>query len=100
MFRCNNDFFRTRIQPCPPPTESAVGDDEVIALGHQPQIRVGVFIAPVVRDQGDPLIGQWDACAGGFGLVREDEVMRCGREVLHRFYCTAVVVAGGVVNAG
>ena len=69
-------------EPGCPPTEGAVGDDEVLALGHQPQIGIGVFIALVVCHQGDAAIGQRDAGAGGFGLVRKDEVMRGGRKAL------------------
>ena len=76
--RRNNTLIWINYQPSTPPTEGAVGDDEVLALGHQPQIGVGVFSTPIVRHQCDACIGQRDAGAGNFELVGEGEIMRGG----------------------
>jgi len=55
------------------PDKCAIGDEELLALGHQPQIGVDVFIDLVVHHKDD---------ADSFGLVGE-EVILCGRKAAY-----------------
>jgi len=65
-------------QPSCPPRECAVPDNEMLALAHQPEVRLSVAGLSVVRHQGEgPLRHQRRQKGGGITrAVGEHEKMR------------------------
>ena len=65
-----DSFFRVPAKPCRPPTERAVGDDVVLALGHELEVEVCGFLVIVVNGvECDPFC--WKVGDGPIGVVRE-----------------------------
>jgi hypothetical protein len=53
----NDYFIMVRCQPCTPPTKGTVSNDEVITLTHQPEVNVGIFVALIVVNQRNAVVG-------------------------------------------
>ena len=99
-FWSDHYFIGIRRQPRAPPTEGAVGDDEMLALGHEPEVGVGHRVALVVVDEGDAPVSQRDPSTGGVRTIRKQEVMRTGYALFHLSDRALVVIAGGVISGG
>lgn len=93
----NNNLVLPSTQPRPPPTEGAVGGDEVLALGDQPQV-TGVFIATVVRDENHPALGQGKLYAGSLRIIGEEEVTGRFNLLLHHGNGALVIVGQTIVG--
>ena len=86
-------------QPSPPPTEGAVRDYEVVALRHEPEVGVGIFVALVVMYQIDAVVGQRNTAASGFRAVGEQKVVCVADSSLNCIDRSLVVIARSVVAA-